>query len=178
MSTEICNRRRTQKFLVSGCADWALGHGSLCNDESSLVAIKTKKRAELSRGEAELITYLAILRENQRQTNKTNIVTQGFYTDGLRYAFICITEHGKVVESVMFDISLEGDLQMVYSFIIAVMETAMKNTPNDTPTKSDRLRDEGIHNFKNEVWSKVFEPNYGIVVVGSDDEMDDPVALS
>jgi len=69
------------KILVTGRADWALGYGIARDEDTLLIAIKAKQRSEFSKGEAQLIAYLAILRENCLRARKTNIITQGFYSD-------------------------------------------------------------------------------------------------
>ena len=94
-----------------------------------------KQRPEFSHREAQLITYLAILREARRRMGKANTVTQGFYTDGIMFVFVCITTDGVIEESEVWDINRPAHFQMVYSWIIQMMETAMKSTPNALLTK-------------------------------------------
>jgi hypothetical protein len=178
VSVEIQNRSVGKKFLVSGRADWALGYSSVGDDGALLIAIEAKQRSDFSRGEAQLIAYLAILRENRRRTRKTNVITQGFYSDGARFAFIGITADGTIEQSSIFDIDEKGGLRMVFSFIVTMMETAMKNTPNATPTKAGELQEKEIHHFTDEVWSKVYASMDESVVVCSDDDMDDAVDVS
>ena len=84
------------KILVTGRADWALGYSTAGDEGTLLIAIEAKQRSEFSKGEAQLIAYLAILRENRLRARKTNIITQGFYSDGSRFAFICITADGTI----------------------------------------------------------------------------------
>jgi hypothetical protein len=133
--------------------------------------MEAKQRSELSRGEAQLITYLAILREARRRMGKTNTVTQGFYTDGTRFAFVCITTDGFIEESEVWNINRPAHLQMVYSWIIQMMETAMKSTPNASPTKPGPQRQREIDKFDDEVWSKVYKFVDASIMV-SDSEMD------
>jgi len=104
-----------------------------------------------------LIAYLAILRENRLRAKKTNIITQGFYSDGSRFAFNRITADGRIEESLIFNIKLEDHLEMVFNFIVSMMETAMKSTPHATPTKPGQKRDKEIYQFEDEVWLKVYE---------------------
>jgi hypothetical protein len=63
------------KTLVCGRADWSLGYSSLGSEGALLIAMEAKKREEFSKGEAQLITYLAILRERRRRAGKINIIT-------------------------------------------------------------------------------------------------------
>jgi hypothetical protein len=91
------------KILATGRADWALGYSTTGDEGASLIAIEAKQGSEFSKGEPQLIAYLAILRENRRRAGETNIITQGFYSDGTRFAFIFITEEGFIHKSVIFD---------------------------------------------------------------------------
>jgi hypothetical protein len=144
------------KFLVTGRADWAFGYDTTGNEGALLIAMEAKQRSEFSKGEAQLIAYLAILRENRLRSRKTNIITQGFYSDGSRFAFICITADGTIERSSIFDIELETDLKIVFSFIVTMMETAMKSTPNAMPTKPGQQREKEVNHFEHEVWMKVY----------------------
>jgi hypothetical protein len=144
------------KFLVSGRADWTMGYSLKDKDGALLVAVEAKRRSEMSAGESQLIAYLAILRENRCRAGKTNIITQGFYSNGTRFAFVCIKDDATIVQSPTWDTRAPGGLGMVFSFIVAMLETALKSTPNALPTKPGVLQDKEIHNFDNEVWSKVY----------------------
>jgi hypothetical protein len=166
------------KFLVTGRADWAFGYGTDGDEGALLIAMEAKQRSEFSKGEAQLIAYLAILRENRVRAKKTNITTQGFYSDGSRFAFICITADGEIERSRTYDIEFQGELELktVFNFIVTMMETAMKSTPNATPTKPGQLQEKEVNHFKDEVWSKVFKES--IIVSDDDDDMEDAIDLS
>ncbi|MCJ1383559.1 hypothetical protein MMC17_006673 [Xylographa soralifera] len=168
------------KYLVSGRADWAMGYSSKDEDGALLVAVEAKQRSEFSTGESQLITYLAILRENRRRAGKTNIITQGFYSDGTRFGFVCIRDNGAIVQSPTWDTQAGGGLRMVFSFIVAMLETAMKSTPTATPTKPGVLQDKEIHNFDDEVWSKVYTLMDESMIIDddSDDNANDEFDLS
>lgn len=157
-----------------------MGYSSKDEDGALLVAVEAKQRSEFSTGESQLITYLAILRENRRRAGKTNIITQGFYSDGTRFGFVCIKDDGTIVQSPTWDTQAEGGLSMVFSFIVAMLETALKSTPTATPTKPGMQQDKGTHNFDDEVWSKVYKLMDESLVVGddSDDDMNDVIDLS
>ena len=66
---------------------------------------------------------------------------------------------------------------MVFSFIVAMLETALKSTPNASPTKPGVLQDKEIYDFDNEVWSKVYALMDESLAVddGSDDDMGDVI---
>jgi hypothetical protein len=178
MSIEVLDKSvPCGKILVCGRADWSLGYSSLGSEGALLVAMEAKRREEFSRGEAQLIAYLAILREHRRRAGKINVVTQGFYSDGTRFAFVCITADGTIEQSSIFDTNDIGGLQTVFSFIVAMIETAMKSTPNATPTKAGRLREKDVNHYKDEVWSNVYNSNE-ILALDSDDDMGDAVDVS
>jgi hypothetical protein len=87
LSIEIHNELvQNSKILVTGRADWSLeystagkmGYSTAGDEGNLLIAIEAKQESEFSKGKAQLIAYLAILRENRLRARKTNIVTQGF----------------------------------------------------------------------------------------------------
>ena len=121
-------------LLITGRADRQMGYKAMGDEGSLLNAREAKQRAEFSKGQAQLTTYLAILRENRRSARKVNYRTQGFYSDGTRFGFLCITEEGMVRHSRIFTIGKRGELKTVLSFIVKMM-AAMKMTPAVTPTK-------------------------------------------
>jgi len=179
LSIEMCDPFVPhRKILVTGRADWAFGYSTAGEKGALLVAIEAKQKSEFSKGKAQLIAYLAILRENRLKARKTNIITQGFYSDGSQYSFICITADGTVNRSRIFDTGLASDLKMVFNFIITMMETAMKSTPNASPTKPGQLQEKEVSHFESEVWLKVFTHVEESIVVGSDDDMEDVIDLS
>ena len=83
------------------------------------------------------------------------------------------------MQSPTWDTQAGGGLSMVFSFIVAMLETALKSTPTATPTKPGVLQDKEIHNFDDEVWSKVYKSiEESLVVDDGDDNMDDVIDLS
>lgn len=181
ISVEIPNPSiPNSKFLVSGRADWALGYSSKDEDGALLVAVEAKQRSEFGAGESQLIAYLAILREKRLKAGKTNIITQGFYSDGTRFGFVYIKDDGTIVQSPTWDIRAAGGLRMVFSFIVAMLETALKSTPTSAPTKPGVLQDKEIHNFDDEAWSKVYTLMEESLAVddNGDNDMYDVIDLS
>lgn len=71
-------------------------------------------------------------------------------------------------------------MSMVFSFIVAMLETALKSTPTTTPTKPGVLQDEEIHNFDDEVWSKIYKRMDESIIVDdvNDCDMKDVIDLS
>jgi hypothetical protein len=58
-----------------------------------------------------------------------------------------------------------------------MMETAMKSTPNATPTKPGQLQ-EKVNHYEDEVWSEVYAKADAGVVACSDDDMGDAIDMS
>lgn len=54
-----------RKILVTVRADWALGYNTPEDEGTLLVAMAAKQRSEFSKGEAQLIAYIAMLRQNR-----------------------------------------------------------------------------------------------------------------
>jgi hypothetical protein len=68
ISVEVKNRRTGDATIVQGRADWCFGYGSRRDPLGTLLAaMEAKTRDEYSKGEAQLLTYLAILWEKRRQ---------------------------------------------------------------------------------------------------------------
>ena len=179
LSVEMRNKSVPDgKFLVTGRADWALGYGKAGDEGTLPIAIEARQRSEFSKGETQLIAYLAILRENRLRAKKTNIITQGFYSDSSRFAFIRITAGGTIEQSSIFNIDFERDLKMVFNFIVTMMETAMKSTPNATPTKPGQLQEKEVNQFEDEVWSKVYAQMDATIVMCLDEDMEDATDVS
>lgn len=170
-------KKQSAEFLITGRADWAMGYKSMGDEGSLLNAMVAKQRSEFSKGEAQLTAYLAILRENRRRAKKVNYRTQGFYSDGTRFGFLCITEEGVVRHSRIFDISKKGELKVVFSFIVNMMETAMKMTPTVTPTKLGPRRDLEVESYHDEVWTEIYKWVHESVVVSPDSTEDDLIDI-
>lgn len=90
-----------------------MGYGPESADGALLIAMEAKKRTEVGAGEKQLLAYLAILRKNRRKADKTNCISQGFYSDGKRYVFMCITHDGNVLESPAWDITVPGAIRVI-----------------------------------------------------------------
>jgi hypothetical protein len=84
-------------------------------------------------------------------------MTQGFFSDGESYRFLCIRNNGTVIKSTNYDISLDGDLKSVFNFLLGMLITATESSPNTSPTKPGLERDEEIGNFDRDIFVKVFE---------------------
>jgi len=178
LSIEMCDPVAPhRKILVNGRADWAFGYSKDRDDGALLIAIEAKQRSEFSKGEAQLIAYLAILRENRLRAKKTNSVIQGFYSDGSQYAFVSITANGTINLSRTFYTRIPYDLKMIFNFVITMMETAMKSTLNASPTKPGQQQKKEVDQFEGEVWLKVFRHMEESIVADSDDDMENVIDL-
>jgi hypothetical protein len=165
MSVIAENRYTQQSVLIQGRADWAFGYGTKRNTDSNIiVAMKAKQPSEFSKGEVQLLAYLSILREIRRKAGKTNTDTQGFWTDGTHYTFMCIRSSGAVDQSVPYNIVKESDLKTVFNFIVTMFETAIRSTPIVSPTKPEQQRDKEIECFSDEVWDRAYKSYRDIAV--------------
>jgi hypothetical protein len=157
ISVEVKDRRTGDATIVQGRADWCFGYGSRRDPLGTLLAaVEAKTRDEYSKGEAQLLTYLAILWEKRRQMGKTNIAAQGFWTDGTQYTFMCITNSGVVEQSQRYSAMTDAGLKTVFNFIVTILEAAMVSTPNATPTKPGKQQEKEIQSYDSEVWQKVY----------------------
>lgn len=159
-------KKQSAEFLITGRADWAMVYKSMGDEGSLLNAMEAKQRSEFSK-----------LRENRRRAKKVNYRTQGFYSDGTRFGFLCITEEGVVRHSRIFDISKKGELKVVFSFIVNMMETAMKMTPTVTPTKLGPWRDLEVESYHDEVWTEIYKWVHESVVVSPDSTENDLIDI-
>jgi hypothetical protein len=159
MSLSVRVGRGGQEWIVSGIADWALGYGdrAVLEDGAVLLAVEAKQEGRVSNAEAQLLAYLATIRQLRIQANKKNVMTQGFFSDGEKYSFMCIRNNGTVMKSRQYDLFLDGDLKSVFNFLLGMLITAAESSPNTSPTKPGAERDEEIENFDRDIFVKVFE---------------------
>ena len=160
MSLSVRVNKGDREWLVSGIADWAMGYGdrTVLKDGTVLLAIKAKRREKSFNAEAQLLAYLATIRQLRIQANKKYVTTQGFYSDGENYRFMCIRNNGTVMKSLSYDISLDPrQLKLVFNFLLSMLITAAESSPNTSPTKPGLEQDEEIENFNRNVFVEVVE---------------------
>ena len=160
MSLSVRVNKGDREWLVSGIADWAMGYGdrTVLKDGTVLLAIKAKRREKSFNAEAQLLAYLATIRQLRIQANKKNVTTQGFFSDGENYRFMCICNNGTVMKSLSYDISLDPrQLKLVFNFLLSMLITAAESSPNTSPTKPGLEQDEEIENFNRNVFVEVVE---------------------
>lgn len=149
----------TYVIRIAGRADWALGYGARDDALTGavLIAVEAKRRENFGQAEAQLLTYLAILRELRINAGKQNPVVQGFFTDGARYTFMAIKNDGEVLRSRPYEVNVhdQGDLKIVYNFIVTLLETACRSTPTTSPVKSEKKAEE-VKGFNSLVWAKMY----------------------
>ncbi|KAF8329592.1 hypothetical protein F5887DRAFT_1064326 [Amanita rubescens] len=83
---------------------------------------------------AQLVVYLACLRQSRANRGRCDASVYGLATDGLRYIFITITHEGVLKESNEFNI-MHGNLPTVLGCLQYILEMAMSMCPNSTPEK-------------------------------------------
>jgi hypothetical protein len=153
-------KRCGREWHISGIADWAMGYGdrAALEDGTVLLAVEAKRRKFLFGAEAQLLAYLATIRQLRIQANKKNVMTQGFYSDGENYRFLCIRNDGTVMKSLPYDVSIRSrQLKSVFNFLLGMLITAAESSPNTSPTKPGAEQDQRIENFDQEVFVEVFE---------------------
>lgn len=155
---------------VTGRADWALGYSTRTEalDGTVLVAIEAKRRDQFSAAEAQLLTYLAILRQLRINAEKQNCIVQGCYTDGERYVFMCIDNDGLVAMSNVYDIRGHEQRKMVFNYIVTVLETAVRTSPTTSPAKKEN-RDADVKDVGRNLYRKIFHFG-GLEILNEDDD--------
>jgi len=152
-----------QEWLVSGIADWALGYGerSVLEDGTVMIAVEAKRTENIGHAKAQLLAYLATIRQLRIQANKTNVMTQGFYSDGQEYTFVCIRNDGSVMFSMTYNLLHRGKLKTVFNFLLSMLDTAAKSSPHTSPTKRGPAQNDEIQNFDRDIFVKVFKDGDG-----------------
>ncbi|KAL0631917.1 hypothetical protein Q9L58_009202 [Maublancomyces gigas] len=139
MSVTIIDPATRTPLRIAGRADWAYGYDTRSGCSGPFViAIAAKERATLSSAESQLLAYLAIMREQSNAMCKTNVVVQGFYTDGRHYTFMSINNDGKIQSSCALAVMNDAGRKTIFNFIVKMLDTAMKSTPTKPNEKRER----------------------------------------
>ena len=158
------------KIHVKGRADWGYGYRDRYNAGMGtfFVATEAKARKQFFQAEPQLLAYLAILREQQRQAGKSNCIVQGFFTDGNMYRFMSISNDGEVMASDIYFVNRPKHMKTVFNFIMTILESALesalKRTPTVTPTKPGLQSDNEITHYEEVVWADAYRPELYIKV--------------
>ena len=101
---------------------------------SLLLCVEAKFHGSLVSALAQLVVYLACLRQSRSNRGRSNTSVYGVATDGLSYVFVTITHEGVLKLSRVFDV-MQGDLPIVLGCFQHILEMTMSMTPNSTPEK-------------------------------------------
>ncbi|KAI9846660.1 MAG: hypothetical protein M1837_003715 [Sclerophora amabilis] len=74
-------------------------------------------------------------------------MAQGFYSDGMKYSFMCIRNNGSVMFSRMFNLLYTGNLKTVFNCLVTMIATAGTSAPPINPTKPAAEQAEQVVNF-------------------------------
>jgi hypothetical protein len=96
MPLSVYVKKGGREWHISGIADWAIGYGdrATLEDRIVLLAVEAKRQKYFFDAEAQLLAYLATIRQLRIQANKINVITQGLYSDGENYRFMYIRNDG------------------------------------------------------------------------------------
>jgi hypothetical protein len=126
--------------IVGGRVDHGVGIVLGANEDrkrlfySLLLCVEVKAYNTLDDALAQLVVYLACLRQSRVNRGRSDASVYGVATDGLRYTFVTITHEGVLKVSNTFNI-MRRDLEIVLGCIQYILETAMSMSPNLTPEK-------------------------------------------
>jgi hypothetical protein len=180
MGLSVKVKRGDQKSHISGIADWTIGYGNRASsdDGAVLLAVEAKRKEFLLKAQVQLLVYLATIRQLRIQADKKNVMTQGFYSDGEMFRFVCIRNNGTVMMSDMYDIyTRKTHLKTVFNFLLGMLNTAAESSPNTSPAKPGPEQDERIEKFDQDVFVKVFKgidsDNISEPISSFEDEMEE-----
>jgi len=127
--------------------------------QSLLIIIEAKKYRAVDQAAAQLLTYLACLRESRIRRCRTDSSVYGVATDGYLFDFVMITHDGHVRISKRFDVP--RDMLEVLGCLRHILEKTSLMSPNSTPGKDGDAGVAGDHtdydmNLDNNQYS---EPN-------------------
>jgi hypothetical protein len=132
--------KTTPKTIVGGRVDHGVGivirSRKVPNRlfHSLLLCVEAKFHGILSDALAQLVVYLACLRQSRVNRGRRNTSVCGVATDGLSYVFVTITHEGVLKESRLFNL-MHGDLSTVLGCLQDILETAMSMFPDLTPER-------------------------------------------
>lgn len=132
----------TPKTIVSGRVDHSVGIVIRSRKKfpnrlfhSLLLCVEAKIHNRVSDALAQLVVYLACLRQSRINRGRSNTSVCGVATDGLSYVFVTITHKGVLKESRPFNVKYKNDLLIVLGCFRYILEMALTMSPNLTPEK-------------------------------------------
>ncbi|KAF8336667.1 hypothetical protein F5887DRAFT_891341, partial [Amanita rubescens] len=144
-------RKAAKEFtLDEAVLDFGLTYSSSLKDAAKhlwkIEMMPEFKTLEPSASLAQLVVYLACLRQSRVNRGRSNTSVYGVATYGLSYIFLIITQEGVLKLSRLFNV-MQEDLSTVLGSLRYILEMAMSMTPNVTPEKgalmeSDELEDD------------------------------------
>jgi len=102
--------------------------------QSCLVIVKAKMKDTMSSGLAQLLAYLACLRQSRIRRHRTNSSVYGVASDGYAFVFVTITDDGSVKRSRVFDVRF-GEMEKVLQCLRYILEQTTSMSQNTTPEK-------------------------------------------
>lgn len=99
---------------------------------SLLLLVEAKNYGGVEDALAQLIVYLASLRQSRLQRNHRDATVYGVASDGYVFVFIKISDDGTVLRSPWYDI-LNGKLKKVLLCLRHILETTASRSPTLTP---------------------------------------------
>ena len=129
---------------VTGRTDWTMGYDK---DKTGalLVAMEAKRAVKFSEGGKQLLAYLFMLRELRKQSGRKDTTIQGFHTDGQRFCFVSLLTNGRITESGIINIKKDEDgLDLVYSWIITIMNITISSSPRTSPQKGGQEEEQDM----------------------------------
>ncbi|KAN0072599.1 hypothetical protein V8E54_009528 [Elaphomyces granulatus] len=125
---------KTKKSIrVTGRADWGFGYGGrhVLMTENEELIVDTKYEIILS-----------------------NFVDS--YRFVVYHTVMSISTEGVIDASRQFYVHNTGDAKTIFNFVIAILESAIKSSPNVSPPKPAVLQEKEVGNYKKEVWDKIY----------------------
>jgi hypothetical protein len=127
----------TAKTVVYGRVDYGIGIRFDRLFYSLLLCVEANFHGNLDNALAQLVVYLACLRQSRVNGRQSDTSVYGVATDGLSYVFVTITREGVLKQLNV----IHGDLSAVLGCLQYVLEMAMSNlTPEadgDDPINLD-----------------------------------------
>ncbi|KAF8808660.1 hypothetical protein BYT27DRAFT_7188627 [Phlegmacium glaucopus] len=130
----------SKKTIVGGRVDHGVGimmrsrKAANRRFHSLLLCVEAKVEGSILSALAQLVVYLACLRQSRVNRGRSDTSVYGVATDGLLYIFLTITHEGVLKQSKQFDI-MRGDLPTVLGCLKYILEIAIFMTPTSTPEK-------------------------------------------
>jgi len=102
--------------------------------QTLLLIIEAKTKDNLPKAFAQLLTYLAALRQARMHRQRPDLSVYGLATDGYKYQFVMIDHDGVVKTSAVFDVNVRPeDLLVVLGGLMHIIKITSDRSPNTSP---------------------------------------------